>query len=295
MKQISGRVALVTGGASGIGRGIARALAREGAKVVVADIDGEAATSAANELRKSGTATGIALDVTDPGAWERVADQVETEVGPVAILCSNAGVGGAHGPAETVSLDEWRWVFAVNVDAHLMGVRAFLPRMKARGGEGHLLQTISMAGLVATPNASAYGASKHAAMGLARILRAELAGTEIGVSVICPGMVRTNLPLSALKARPANLPPRKMGEVEGMAKVLSHGMDPDLVGARAVRAIQAGEFYVLTHADWKPIVEAQEGEVSAAFGESADPSYRDNFDALADVSGRIPGSDKRTR
>ena len=289
MKNLAGRTALITGGASGIGLSIARALVQRNARVAIADIDGVAAEGAAAALRACGaTVMAATLDVADAAAWSRTATAVEDELGPVSIVCSNAGVGSGGKTVDQLSPEEWRWVFSINVDAHFIAAREFIPRMRNRG-EGHLLQTISMAGLIETPYQGAYGASKHAAMGLARILRAELNGSGIGVTVICPGIVRTNLARSAFKARPEALAGDEV-LAEAMQSVLAQGMEPDYIGERAIQAIEADEFYVLTHADWAPIVEAQANELLGSFRDSAEPGYRDDFEALAAVSTRIPGS-----
>ena len=268
MTSVTGKIALVTGGASGIGLGLARALAGRGAQVVLADIDGERAAAQAAPIG----ARAVQLDVTDGAAWGRVA----AEIGPVQILCGNAGVGGGPGAIDGYDVEAWHWIFGVNVDAHLHAMRAFLPAMKASGEGCHVLLTASMAGLVPTPHSIAYVASKFGAVGLAFGLRSELKGSNVGVSLLCPGIVATRIIETSTALRPNERAGigTTMADVQSM---LAAGMDPDRVGAMAVDAIAADRFYVFPHPEWKDLFAAQSADILAGVGESAQPGYADDL------------------
>jgi NAD(P)-dependent dehydrogenase (short-subunit alcohol dehydrogenase family) len=140
------------------------------------------------------------IDAADPAAWARAKEQVEQAFGPVRILCNNAGVFAAGGPVENIDPQTWRWLFGINLDAHLHVLRTFLPEMRAGGEEAHIVNTVSMAGLLATAHTAAYSASKFAALALAQSLRSELESSRTGICVLCPGYVSTRL-LAAASAR----------------------------------------------------------------------------------------------
>lgn len=294
MRIISGKTALITGGASGIGLGAARALVEKGAAVVVADIDAEGAEKAAVELRAAGgRAMGIVLDVTKEESWTAAREAV-ADFGPVSILFSNAGVGGGSGPFEDYDPDVWRWNYAVNADAHLFGCRTFLGAMKASGEPSHLVITASMVAVVPPPLSAAYISSKYAALGIAMALRNELAGTNVGISVLMPGMAATRIVETTRVLRPGAVEEGDAAATSrAMQAVLMGGMSPDRIGERVVRAIEQGEYWIFSHPEWKGMTERLTQEMIAAFGESADPSYAgDNLDGvIAANKGRMIGSE----
>ena len=207
--------------------------------------------------------------------------------GEVRILFSNAGVGGGSGSFETYDTEAWRWAYAVNAHAHLYACRAFLGAMKASGEPGHLVITASMVGIVPPPISVAYISSKFATLGIAMGLRNELAGTRVGLSVLCPGMSATNIVETTRVLRP------RTGEAAGAAKtaqamegVLAGGMDPAKVGERVAARDRSRRFLIFTHPEWKRLAEPQIAEMMAAFGESADPDYTgDDIDALIAANG----------
>ncbi len=187
--HFAGKVALVTGGASGIGAELARQLAQAGAMVIVADLDAEGAARVAASLGDA--AEGVALDVRDASAFEALVARVWAERGAIDLLFNNAGVAVA-GEAHAMSLDDWRWVLDVNLLGVVHGVAAAYPRMVARG-RGHIVNTASLAGLIPSPWLAAYAAAKHAVVGLSAALRAEGRGFGVSVSAVCPGFIATPL------------------------------------------------------------------------------------------------------
>ncbi len=167
MEQLSGRTAVVIGGGSGIGRGIALALADEGMNLVIADIERDTAPAVAEEVRKQNVrALSVAVDSTRPDSLERLAEQAYGEFGAVHLLSNNAGVVHRLGPLEDRSDDEWLWVMSVNLHGIVRSVQAFLPRMKAQGGEAHIVNTASMSGLMPSPSMGVYVTTKYAVVGL---------------------------------------------------------------------------------------------------------------------------------
>ena len=281
MEGLVGRVALITGGASGIGLGMARAFVAAGLRVAIADID--EAGWAGVAVRGLGAA--LVLDVTRGEAWERVVGEVEAALGPVDILCNNAGVAqGRFADGRGIEVAEmpealWRMVMEVNATGPFLGARAVVPRMLARGRGGHIVNTASTGGLMAPGGLAAYCASKYAVVGLSESLRAELAPAGIGVSVLCPGGVRSNLFGSSAGVRQ-----RLLGGNEGMATVNSQAqreeqarrMDPVRVGEMVLRAIAGNAMYIIPHPEYLGHIEERHAALKAAFGESAQPGYRDS-------------------
>lgn len=263
----AGAAAFVTGAASGMGLGTARALVAAGAKVALADIDAARLEDVAAELRAAGgTVVAVPLDVTDADAWKASADAAEAELGPISILAQFAGVSGSMTSVETVPLRTWRWVMQINLEAIFLGVSTFLPRFKERGGRAHILNTSSMAGVVPFQHAAEYAASKFAVVGLSQVLREENRDSEIGVSVLCPGTVATRLSTSGeeLQAKAEGREPNQE-KIAGLGAALATGADPDAVGTQVVEAIQNNDFYIFTHKEWWPLVERVHEEQKAAF------------------------------
>jgi NAD(P)-dependent dehydrogenase (short-subunit alcohol dehydrogenase family) len=264
MRSISGKTALITGGASGIGLGMARAFARAGAKVALADVDEVALAAATEELRRAGgEALAVTLDTTDLAAWGEAAARVGAELGPIAVLCNNAGIGGTHEPVAESSPGRWARVIQVNFMGYYYGCLTCLPGMLARQEEGHVVNVSSLSGLRANPFGSAYSASKFAVVGMTDALRGELEGSKVGVSVVYPGVTATNLSANTIKlnGRPGGEPPGRAVITERLAK----GMHPDRLGERVLQAVLAGEYHVFSHPEYKPEIEEAFSERLAAF------------------------------
>ncbi len=172
MDRVEGKAAFITGGARGIGLGIARAFARTGAKLALADLDQAALAAAKSELAGLTAVETFVLDVRDRPAYARVADEAESRLGPVSILCNNAGVGGGT-HVTRLTYEYWDWVMGINLNGVINGIQTFLPRMLERGGGAHIVNTASGAGLAATTSGLLYTTSKFAVVGLSEALRRE--------------------------------------------------------------------------------------------------------------------------
>jgi NAD(P)-dependent dehydrogenase (short-subunit alcohol dehydrogenase family) len=255
----TGKVALITGGASGIGLGIARACSARGMKLVLADLDEDTLAAAVAELKGEGaTVRPLAVDVSDREAWAGAATEVPQLMGrPVQLLVNNAGVSTSGVPFEEVSPDLWDRVVGINLTGVCNGIHAFLPGMRGAGG-GHIVNTSSMGGLVTGALRGPYAATKAAVIALSEVLAAELQPSSIGVSVLCPGSVKTRLWRTSRSVRglpDIDTPPP--GLTTGSADPA--GMDADEVGLRVLDAIDAGEFYIFTHGEYRaPIVDKHE-------------------------------------
>lgn len=245
MESYSDTVAVITGGASGIGRGLALELARRGADVCVADVHDERLAATVTDLEALGRdAVGVRCDVTRDEDVESLRHTVVDRFGHVDLLVNNAGVS-VLGPPERVEMDEWEWILQVNVLGIVRGVRAFVPQMLERGA-GHVLNTSSIAGVWAyTWDAAPYITSKFAAYGLSEALARRLRPHGIGVSVLCPGLVATNL---GETARFSGIPEGGQADWMYFPPELADAADPDEVGVLVADAVLEGRFAIFTHA-----------------------------------------------
>ena len=243
--DLRGKTSVVTGGASGIGRALALRFAREGANVVLADLDASGMEAVAAEARGLGVkALCVRTDVSELAQVEALAVRAFEAFGAVHVLCNNAGVA-AWGGLESASHRDWQWVLGVNLWGVIHGVEAFVPRMIARGEPAHIVNTASMAGLVASKGLGVYNTSKYAVVGLSETLAKDLKPYRIGVSVLCPMGVETRIRESE-RNRPAALRNDRAdgGEpVELMGRYLA----PDAVADMVLAAIRTNELYVITH------------------------------------------------
>lgn len=266
LPDLTDRVAVVTGGASGIGRGIARRLVEAGVRVVISDLDEDKAKATAGEIG----AQAIAADVSDAQQVQALADGVLALHGKVDILVNNAGVG-PHARVADLTLQDWRWMIDVNMFGVLHGLQSFLPLLSANPRGGYVVNTASMAGISTIPgvNMAAYTAAKMGVVGVTEILAKEMAldGVSVGVSLLLPGPVSSGIGAS-LRARPA-------GQGGALADVdLEHDgalaalrwMDPLDVGTLVVDGIRDGKLYIITHPELWPSVEARFDAIARAFG-----------------------------
>jgi NAD(P)-dependent dehydrogenase (short-subunit alcohol dehydrogenase family) len=272
MKEFKGRTAFVTGAASGIGLALARTFLDRGMNVMMADVETAALEAAAHSLSNYGDR--VASVLCDVSVGEAIADAAAKTIdrfGKVHILCNNAGVSRA-GRVEEISLADWEWVIGVNVYGTIHGIRAFVPHMKAHGEPSHIVTTSSMSGLTPKALAGPYGSTKFALVGLSHVLHDELAQTNIGVSVLCPGWTRTNMPDNG-RNRPQRyggaydfrkdptLAERNKQYVEGSTK----GLDPLDLAQLVMRAIEEKEFYIVTEPGRRTNVQARYDELMGAF------------------------------
>lgn len=252
MTDIAHRTAFITGGANGIGLGIARALAKAGAKLALVDLDTEALGRAEAELSGSTEVVTAVLDVRDRDAYARIAEDVEGKVGPVSILVNNAGVAGGA-PANKLTYELWDWGMGINLDGVINGIQTFLPRIATRGLGGHIVNTASGAGLYAGPGNALYCTAKFAVVGMSESLRLELEPQGIGVSVLCPGPVSTGIIArtratqpKVTKALSEEQRARAFARNDEMIKYLENGVKPDAVGEMVQKAILENRLYIHT-------------------------------------------------
>ncbi len=257
MDELSGKVAVVTGGASGIGLALGLAFAAEGMKVVLADIEVDALDKAVAEFPEGTEVEAVVCDVSDFAQVEALRDQAVERFGAVHVVCNNAGVG-TGGLVWEQSLEDWDWVIGVNLMGVVHGVKAFTPLMIEQG-DGHIVNTASMAGLISAPFMSIYNVTKHSVVTLSETLFGDLAlsgAAGVGVSVLCPGWVQTRIH-EAGRNRPGGELEVEGDEGQGFAEVLGQliasGLDPAAVAALVVDAIRTRRFYVLTHPNWTPM------------------------------------------
>jgi NAD(P)-dependent dehydrogenase (short-subunit alcohol dehydrogenase family) len=260
MRDLVARTAFVTGGASGIGLALGRAFADAGMRVMLADIEPEALLIAVDSLCNLGLGVrGVACDVTDPASIERAAETTYATFGNVHVVCNNAGVAGGSG-IDNISLNTWRWVLDVNLMGVLHGIRTFLPHIRGHGEGGHIVNTASMAGLSSGLGLSPYSASKFAVINISEGLAKQVAPLGIGVTVLCPGFVRTRISESE-RNRPERYGPAPAPDPESpagkfaarQAELGRLGLEPVDVATRVLTAIREDELYVFTHAgsEWR--------------------------------------------
>ena len=266
--SFEGKTAFITGGASGIGLGIARAFLERGAKCVLADLRQDHLDNAMATLRaENNRLMPVKLDVTDREAFKSKADEVEASFGGIDILVNNAGVG-IEGPFRNAGYADWDFGLGVNIGGVVNGIQTFLPRMLARGKGGHIVSTASLAATIVMPSFLAiYTASKAAIIALSEAMRDDLAKDGIGVTVLCPGFVKSNIH-EAGQNRPAHL--RAGSGFAEAEKTLSqrqigeNWMEPEVVGRMVADAVLKNELYVITHGEFRNRMEARMNAILAA-------------------------------
>ena len=267
--DLEGKVAVVTGGASGIGKGIAEALKNQGVELVIADIEDGALQRTAKELG----ATGIQTDVSSAESVGALATEVVERFGTAHVLVNNAGIG-PMGRIADLTLDDWKWMVGVNLWGVIHGIHAFLPILKSNEEGGHIVNTSSMAGLVGMPGLGSYTLTKYGVLGLTEVLAKELEedGSKVGATVLCPGTIHTNIGNSS-----RNRPDGNAGGLHDV-DISQEGSEVDMSGVRwmipievgtiVVDCIKSGELYALTHPDWWDMVEPRFVAIASAFGKT---------------------------
>jgi NAD(P)-dependent dehydrogenase (short-subunit alcohol dehydrogenase family) len=271
MREFRGRTAFVTGGASGIGFGLAQAMAQAGMNVMLADIEAGALEQAVNSLADVGSQIrAIPCDVADADSVERAAEATESAFGRIHVVCNNAGVA-AGGGIDVISLDNWRWVVDVNLMGVVHGIRSFLPRIRAHGEGGHIVNTASMAGMVSGMGFSPYVATKFAVVAMSEGLSQQLKPYGIGVSVLCPEFVRTRIGESGRNRPPryGATPPLDPASpaaalVADLAARIEAGIEPANVAQRVLAAIRNDELYIFTHPNMRQAVDGRFAAIQTA-------------------------------
>lgn len=274
MRELAGRTAFVTGGASGIGLALGRAFAEAGMKVMLADIETGALDAALATHALGPNVRGVACDVADPASIECAARSTYQAFGNVHIVCNNAGVA-AGGGIDAISLDNWRWVLDVNLMGVLHGIRTFLPHIRGHGEGGHMVNTASMAGFNGGLGFSPYVASKFAVVGMSEGLSLQLKPHGIGVTVLCPGFVRTRISESGRNRQPRYGEPPSLAAsspaatlVDEIKRRVEAGLDPAEVAVRVLSAIRENELYVFTHPDMRHELEERFATILSAMDRS---------------------------
>ena len=291
MKDFRGRTAFVTGGASGIGLSMARAFGRAGMNVVLADVDDAAAKEACERLASEQIkAVPVHCDVSERAGVRAAALEAVAAFGKVHVVCNNAGVA-VGGQIGTVKERDWDWILDVNLKGVIYGVETFAPLIKSHGEGGHIVNTASMAGMISPPGMEPYTATKFAVVAMSEGWAGQLAPANIGVSVLCPGFVKTRIHESG-RARQDKY--GGTGEVDALgggpseaAAMVLAGIDPDVVGARVLEAIKAGELNIFTHPQMREFVQARFNNILAAFDTAA------NSEALKAVKEWAPVGPRR--
>lgn len=292
MKDFRGKTAFVTGGANGIGLGMARAFGRAGMNVVLADIDDKLAKVAAEQLASEQIkAVPVHCDVSDRAGVREAALEAVAAFGKIHVVCNNAGVA-VGGPIGTVKERDWDWILDVNLKGVIYGVETFAPLIKSHGEGGHIVNTASMAGMISPPGMEPYTATKFAVVAMSEGWAGQLAALNIGVSVLCPGFVKTRIHESG-RARQdkyggtGDVDALGNGAGEAAAMVLA-GIDPDIVGGRVLEAIKAGELYIFTHPQMREFVQARFNNILAAFDTAANSEALKAVKEWAPVAPRAP-------
>ncbi len=276
MKELNDKVAFVTGAASGIGLGIATALAKSGMRVMLADIEKAALEKAVEGLKRTNAdVEGVVADVSLKGALEDAAARTIDRFGKVHVLVNNAGVGG-EGPLSRSTQAGWEWVIGVNLWSVVYGFQTFVPLIQKHGEGGHIVSTASMAGMIASAGVQ-YAVTKFGVVAMSEATRMELAPQNIGVSVLCPGFIRTNIMDSG-----RNLPERFSGTnarrpfeiapadptaqlLAMVRKRVEEGIDPLYVGELVREAVEQNELYIFTDTEFEPMFEARVADIKKGF------------------------------
>jgi NAD(P)-dependent dehydrogenase (short-subunit alcohol dehydrogenase family) len=304
MENVKGKTAFITGGASGIGLGIAKACAKAGMNIVIADMRQKAIDEALSLFEENGwPALGIQLDVTDREGFVKAADEAEAKFGKIHVLVNNAGIGVPEGPVWKDAYQDVDLMIDVNFKGVLNGIMTIVPRILKHGEGGHVVSTASKAGVIPVPGFTMYNSTKRAVIAIMDTLASDLADKNIGSSVFCPGPFQTNLGMSSGEVRskhlgvemPAPPPPRKSdgkrpeGPQVDMSRIVR---DADEAGERVLRGILRGDLYIFSHAEFRKGVEARMNAMLRAF---PDEPLNEDFYKVFGILTNNPIFDKQTQ
>lgn len=278
--EVAGKVALVTGAGSGIGASLSHCLAVAGAKVVLADVDAAAVDKVARTISAAGNdVLALQLDVTDRRAWRDGSERIRDKFGGAEILCSNAGVASRRAAIGELVPEEWDRLVGINLTGVFNGAHTFLSELLRPGYSGHIVNTGSVCGLFGTPTLGPYTASKFGVVGLSEVMRFELAPRGVGVSVLCPGFVATQIVANSIRAMQSHndaVLAAPDQEREALGDYLQTAMSPDEVAVQVVEAIRHNRFYVFTHREYSPVIEKRMSAISEALMQGAPNSTPDD-------------------
>jgi len=299
MVNFTGKTAFITGGASGIGLGIAKACAKRGMNVVIADINQQAIDDVVTLFTNNcWPVLGLKLDVTDRAAYKKAADEAEAKFGKIHLLVNNAGIGIPEGKLWEDKDEDIDLAIDINYRGVLNGIKEIVPRILRHGEEGHVVSTASKAGIVPVPGFTLYNSLKMAVVTVMETLATDLQGTNVGSSVFCPGPFQSNLGMSSGKIRAEKLgiempsfgpPPKKEGDEEqappppprmdiDFSKIIRY---PEEAGERVLRGVERGDLYIFSHADFKKGWEARAAAIARAFpDEPENPDFQKVFPML---------------
>lgn len=277
MKDVAGKVAFITGGASGLGLAMARSFTGAGMKVAIADIQDDALAAAREEFDESNAdVITIKVDVTDRDALEEAAKQTESTFDKVHVVCNNAGVA-VSGNIKDHTYKDWDWVMGVNLNGVINGMQVFANRLISHGEGGHFVNTASMAGLIGMQGMSIYNTSKFAVVGMSEAIAGDLSHFGVGVSVLCPGFVATGIYTSE-RNRPQQLGGatasefdlskdgfRTEEEIASMQQSLDGMLEPALIGDMVLHAVQENEFWIFSHPEFREGMQDRAQRISDAF------------------------------
>lgn len=267
MTEINGKVAFVTGAASGIGYAIAKAMAARGARVMLSDLDADRLKTAEETLRAAGAdVASFSCDVADEAQMRAAAQATLDAFGSVSIVVNNAGVGLGGAPG-AIPLKDWRWIVDINLMGVVHGVEVFVPHIRAAGG-GHIVNVASLAGHTSSPGMGPYHATKFAVVGYSEALKLDLAESGIGVSIVCPAWVRTSIHRSAF-SKPSGGASESDPQFQAMNAIIEGGIDPDELGEWTSDCVEADRLYVFTHPAFSPALDLRYAQIKADYEAAA--------------------------
>ncbi|MED4601619.1 SDR family NAD(P)-dependent oxidoreductase [Paenibacillus validus] len=285
MQDFKGKVAFITGGGSGVALGQAKVFAKAGMKVVIADIRQDHLDQAMAYFEQTDAQVHpIRLDITDRKAMAEAADETERVFGPVQLLCNTAGVS-IFGPMQQATYEDWDWIMNVNVGGVINGIQTFVPRMIEYGKGGHIVNTASMSGFTPMTGTGVYCTSKFAVRGLTESLRIDLEPHHIGVSVLCPGAVNSNIH-EAVRTRPQHLANTGYYHedeeiMKGLKAVIEPGLDPVILAEKVLEAIRNNELYIIPYAEFRePLIELHNRVLSVLPDPKDDPDMMKRVEAI---------------